>query len=118
MTIFEKVQDIKRRPGLYVRKETIENIFYNLLGGCISEKLIQEGKVNIDTEFMEWFGEWLNNWSSLHYDMDSIPKNIYWYNTINWLAKDEKSACRWFYYLFDIFYEEYKSRTGYFEFLK
>lgn len=118
MEIVRDILCMKKRPKMFFKNETVKNIYYNLLGSCTSEKRIEECKVDIDTEFVGWFGEWLELWVSSHYTTEDFPRTQYWYKTIRWLAKDEKSACRWFYYLFEIFYEEYKSKAGYFEFLK
>ena len=100
MQIEQLILTMKKRPGMFVKEEKIEYIYYFLLGFCGANKnYIADG---MDHKFSLWFGKWL--------------LTAYWYDDIKTLAKNETNEVRLFYELCENFFLEYRNKMGYFSF--
>ncbi|HBV82382.1 MAG TPA: hypothetical protein DEB74_06225 [Lachnospiraceae bacterium] len=60
MQIEQLILTMKKRPGMFVKEEKIEYIYYFLLEFCGANKnYIADG---MDHKFSLWFGRWLLMW--------------------------------------------------------
>lgn len=114
MQIEQLIHSMKKRPGMFVKEEKIEYIYYFLLGFCGANKYyITDG---MDHKFSLWFGKWLLMWIENNIDSEYAPKTAYWYDDIKTLAKNENNEVRLFYELCEEFFLEYRNKMGYFSF--
>jgi len=112
MKIRQLINAMKKRPGMYVKEERIDYIYYLLSGYCGSNVNLEDDDIN--RKFRLWFWKWLLQWIEENVDAEYEPKSCYWYDDIKAIAGDEKKEVPLFYELCDMFFEDYNEKRGYF----
>lgn len=96
---------------------SLENVYSFISGYCSSYRGRNKKNIpdDINHKFHILFGNWLNYWVSEHYNVNHDQLIYYlWDDTIKMLARNEKEEKIWLYFLFDLFFEEYR-KPGFFE---
>lgn len=113
MEIMDRINRMRRRPGMFVKEERIDYIFYNICGYC--QGCYKYAEDDMDKRFHVWFGQWLMLWIVDNFDNEYTPKTVFWYEDIKAIAaqtgQDEVTL---FYELCDLFFEDYINKKRYF----
>jgi len=112
MYIKELIDTIKKRPGMFVREEKIEYIYYYISGYCSACHKYSNNDMN--KMFFCWFGKWLQKWIENNIDFKYKPKSACWYDDIKTIAECEQKETECFFYLCNIFFDDYEHKRGYF----
>lgn len=112
MKIEQLITTIQKRPGMFVKEEKIEYIYYLLLGFCGASK--NYANDNIEQKFCYWFGKWLIIWIEDNVDAEYAPQTAYWYDDIKRITKKGQNEVTIFFDLCKSFFEDYKNKIGYF----
>ena len=113
MYIEETINSMKRRPGMYVKKENVEYIYYFIAGNCLACQYLSEDEM--DKMFSSWFGKWLLQWIEENINPMYNPMKSFWYLDIKAIAGGEENEVPLFYELCEKFFEDYRNRRGYFK---
>lgn len=113
MYIEETINSMKRRPGMYVKKENVEYIYHFVSGNCLACQYLSDDEM--DRMFNEWFGKWLLQWIKENVSPQYEPVIFYWYLDIKAIAGGEEKEVPLFYELCEKFFDDYRNRRGYFE---
>lgn len=111
MKIEQLITTLQDRPGMFVKEEKIEYIYYLLLGFCGASKNYNAD--NIEHKFCYWFSKWLIMWIEDNVNAEYVPRTAYWYDDIKTITKNEVTV---FFDLCEKFFDEYRNKTGYFSF--
>ena len=88
MQIEQLIISIQKRPGMFIKEERIDYIYYLLSGYCGANNKL-EGD-DMEQKFCYWFSKWLRMWIVDNVDSGYLPKTAYWYDDIKMIAKNEK----------------------------
>jgi len=113
MYIEELIDAIRRRPGMYIKEEKIEYIYYFISGKCFACSLFVND--DMDKMFCDWFGEWLLKWIEENVNALYEPKSRHWYHDIKAIAECEEQEVPLFYKLCALFFDDYRDGRGYFK---
>lgn len=113
MEIMDRINRMRQRPGMFVKEERIDYIFYNICGYC--QGCYKYTDDDMDKMFHAWFGKWLMLWIVDNFDSEYIPKTIFWYEDIKIISSQTgQNEVTLFYELCDLFFDDYISKKGYF----
>lgn len=114
MRVRELIDAIRRRPGAFLKEEKIEYVFYFLFGYCGACHDRESPEDHLDSRFCCWFGRWLLLWIEDNIDSGYVPRSIFWYEDIQFIARNEGDEMAVFYDLCGKFFDDYANRQGYF----
>lgn len=112
MDIMQLIDAIQKRPKAYIKEEKIEYIFYLLFGYCGACHKFSEDELN--KMFCCWFGKWLIEWINDNVIKGYIPKGVFWYEDIKFIAQNEQEEISVFFTLCKNFFDDYSNKQGYF----
>lgn len=112
MQIEQLIDEIQRRPKMFVKEERIEYIYYLLSGYCGANCKLSDN--DMEHKFRFWFGKWLRMWIEDNVDAEYAPETAYWYDDIKKITKKDQNELTVFFDLCKSFFEDYKNKTGYF----
>lgn len=113
MYIEKVIDNIKKRPKMYVTEVKIEYIYHYISGYCLASNHFSAD--DIDKWFCGWFWKWLVKWIEDNIEPEYQPKSVIWYDDIKVIAeKEEKNEVDVFFDLCTLFFDEYKNQTGFF----
>ena len=114
MKIEQLIYEIQKRPGMFVKEERLDYIFYLLSGYCGANHALPETEDTVERNFSVWFNEWLLMWIENNIDKEYTPKTLYWYDNIKEIVQSGENEFDVFFELCKSFFEDYKDKKGYF----
>ena len=113
MKIMDRINMMRRRPGMFVKEERIDYIFYDICGYC--HGCYEYAEDDMDKRFYAWFGEWLRLWIVDNFDSEYTQKTFFWYEDIRAIAAQTgQNEATLFYELCDLFFDDYINKKKYF----
>ena len=113
MKIMNLINVMRRRPGMFVKEERIDYIFYFIFGYCGG--CHENAEDDMDKCFCARFGEWLRLWIIDNFDSEYTQKTFWWYEDIEAMAAQTgQNEAILFYELCDLFFDDYINKKKYF----
>ncbi|MBR3603070.1 MAG: hypothetical protein IKL49_12220 [Lachnospiraceae bacterium] len=112
MYIEQLIDTIKKRPGMFMKEERIDYIYYFIAGYCSA--CHQSSKNDMDKMFCCWFWKWLVKWIEENMDSQYETSSAMWYVDIKRIAEDQQKEVALFFELSKEFFDDYKNKRGYF----
>ena len=113
MEIMDRINRMRRRPGMFFREERIDYIFYDICGYC--QGCYKYAEDDMDKSFHVWFGKWLMLWIVDNFDSKYTFKTVFWYEDIKAIAaqtgQDEVTL---YYELCELIFDDYINKNRYF----
>lgn len=106
------INNMRKRPKMYVAEIRIDYIFYFLFGYCGANHELSED--DMDRRFCFWFGKWLIKWIEDNVDKEYLPETAFWYDDIRRITRSEQDEAAIFFELCEYFFKDYRNKTGYF----